>query len=83
MAQSPAGTQIIFLYHRAYLLNGFRLFSTGVQLSFDASSYTVDEDAGVISVCVQLSGQLVVGRVLIATLSTMPGSAIGMYIHSL
>jgi len=46
-----------------------------VQVGFENSSYLVAEDAGSVSVCVNITGQLV--RDIVVTLSTADGSAIG------
>ena len=53
-----------------------------VQVGFENSSYLVAEDAGPVSVCVTVTGQLV--RDIVVTLSTVDGSAMGKsLLHSI
>ena len=52
-----------------------------VQVGFENTSYLVAEDAGSVSVCVTVTGQL--ARDIVVTLSTADGTAIGNYfLHS-
>jgi len=50
-----------------------------VQVGFENSSYLAAEDAGPVSVCVNITGQLV--RDIVVTLSTADGSAIGKSLY--
>jgi len=53
-----------------------------VQVGFENSSYLAAEDAGSVSVCVTITGQLV--RDIVVTLSTADGSAMGKsLLHSI
>ena len=54
---------------------------TALIIKFEESSLAIDEDAGVVNVCVVTSSNITLDRAVIVTLNTSDGTALGLLLH--